>query len=104
MKSPVSSRRFATGGRESEADEIASPVGGPDHSEELRLAAEMGQLLIKQKQELQIALDDVKGMSKRAVVAQKRAVVAQKRAVVAQTRAVAAQKRAVVAQKTAPCW
>jgi len=73
MKSPVSSRRFATGGRESEGDEIASPAGGPDHSEELRLAAEMGQFLIKQKQELQIALDDVKGMSKRAVVAQKTA-------------------------------
>lgn len=58
-ESPSSSPdRLQRGG--SSSDEGASP-GATDNAEELHLAAEMGQLLIAQKRELQTALDAVRG-------------------------------------------
>jgi len=50
--------RLRRGG--SSSDEAASPRG-VDDAEELRLAAEMGQMLIAQKRELQTELDAVRG-------------------------------------------
>jgi hypothetical protein len=59
MSLSYSPDRVVRGGSES-GDSAASPCDA-ERDEELRLAAEMGQLLISQKRELQTALDAARG-------------------------------------------